>query len=301
MRLTASDFHRYYRPSKCDLRIDLTEQGIEEEPASPYEKVLLRLGMLHEQRHLGTFASCVDLRGGTEAERERRTREEINRGARVVYQGLLRATASLNGRACEIIGEPDFLIRDAIGYVVRDSKISRRITDREHPEILRQMGLCGWLYAQTFGRPPVRLEVHAGDGAIVEVPYDAGAAALAGLEVIEAIRRASVQPYCAIGWTKCGTCGFRDHCWPRAVDRRDVALVLGVDQGLALALHRDGIGTMDEVLARFDEITLAAYQRPWGTKMRCVGQDAASILRNGALPRDRPGGRAQHAERAGTL
>jgi len=279
MRLTASDFHRYYRPSKCSLRVYLREQGVTAAAPSPYEEVLMRLGTRHEQTHLGTFPSFVDLRGGTEIEREHRTRDEVSRGAPVVYQGVLRATATLNGRTCEIVGEPDFLIQQAGGYGIRDSKISRRITEREHPEILRQMGLYGWLYEQTFQRPPVRLQVHAGDGVIVDVPYDGGAAALAGLGVIEGFKQAQAEPLSAVGWTKCGGCGFHGHCWPRAIAARDVALVVGIDQGLALALHRDGIRTMDEFVARFDETSLAAYQRPWGRRLRRVGQDAASILR----------------------
>ena len=65
MRLTASDFYRYYRPSKCELRIYLREQGIAQQPPSAYEEVLLRLGPRHEERHLATFPSFVDLREGT--------------------------------------------------------------------------------------------------------------------------------------------------------------------------------------------------------------------------------------------
>ena len=33
--------------------------------------------------------------------------------------------------------------------------------------------------------------------------------------------------------SKCGSCGFADHCWPRAIEQQDVSLVMDVDQGLA--------------------------------------------------------------------
>src|SRR5262249_45940679 len=141
-----------------------------------------------------------------------------------VYQGLFIVSANLAGTVCEVVGVPDFILPDGGGaHLIRDSKISRRIPGDEHPEIMLQMGLYGWLYHQTFGRAPVRLEVHAGDGTLVEVPYDGGAAALAALDKIAALKGRTTEPYAAVGWTKCLGCGFREHCWPRAVARRDVA------------------------------------------------------------------------------
>ena len=40
LRLVASDFYGYYRPSECGLRIWLREQGVEEAPPSPYSENL---------------------------------------------------------------------------------------------------------------------------------------------------------------------------------------------------------------------------------------------------------------------
>lgn len=55
MRLIASDFYTFYRPSECDLRVYLRHKGIAEAPPSPYEEVLRRLGERHEKAHLATF------------------------------------------------------------------------------------------------------------------------------------------------------------------------------------------------------------------------------------------------------
>ena len=281
MRLTATDIHGYYRPSRCLLRVYLRHCGLAESPPSPYDELLERLGRDHEQRHLATFAAVVDLTGGALDERAKRTSEEVAKGTPVIYQGVLHARTLLDGVDCEVVGRPDFLIR--VGnkdYAVRDSKMCRRITEEDHPEILLMLDLYGWLYEKTFGRPPAKLEVHSGTGEVVDVAYHGGSAALAALEQVLASSRATNEPYSPVGWTKCNGCGYRDRCWPAAESRRDVALVQGVDQGLAVALGHEGITTYDQLLEGFDERELAALKRPHGKTMRKVGTAAGSILRN---------------------
>lgn len=281
MRLTATDIHGYYRPSFCPLRIYLRQQGVEEAPPSPYEEVLERLGQEHERRHLATFAAVVNLAGGILEDRAKRTAEEIAKGASVIYQGVLQARTTLGGVDCEIIGRPDFLIcQGNVDYTVRDSKMSRRITEKEHPEILLQLDLYGWLYEKTFARAPVKLEVHSGTGEVVEVTYQEGSAALAVLEEVLGLKRATAEPYSPVGWSKCNGCGYRDRCWSAAEGRRDVALVQGVDQGLAVALRGEDVTTYDQLLGRFSEEELAEFKRRHGKSMRKVGKAATSILRN---------------------
>ncbi len=279
MRLTASDFYSYYRPAPCELRVYLREHGEEEASASPCHEVLRRLGARHEQAHLATFPTVVDLSTEPQEERCLRTVAEVKAGTPVLYRPLLRATTMLDGVECEVIGEPDFLIRAGSRYLIRDSKLSRRINENDHPEILRQLELYGWLFEQTIGEEPEGLQVHSGPGDIVDVPCDDGANALEVLAHIVSLKRAESQPYSPVGWTKCGDCGFRNRCWPQAATRRDVALVDGVDQGLAVALREHGVDTFDQLLAEFDEERLDGFQRPWGAKTQRVGKRAASILR----------------------
>ena len=236
MILTATDFYTYLRPSKCDLRIYLKHQGEEEAPPGPYEEVLRKLGMRHEQSHLKTFPTYTDLRAGTTDQREQRTKEIVAQGAPVLYQPVLRAKAVIDSVECEIIGEPDFLISDQGKYNIRDSKISRRITEKDHPEILRQLELYGWLYEQAFGQPPFGLQVHSGTGEIVPLTYPGGSAVLESLRELLVLKLAEVEPYCPVGWTRCGDCCFRPRCWPKAEESQDIALVAWVDQGLAKAL-----------------------------------------------------------------
>jgi predicted RecB family nuclease len=277
--LTASDFYTYLRPSKCGLRVYLKHRGEEEAVPGPYEEVLQRLGMRHEKSHLNTFPAYDDLSVGTIDYRERQTKERVAQGAPVLYQPVLRAKAVLDGIECEIIGDPDFLINEECGYVIRDSKISRRITEKDHPEILRQLELYGWLYEQAFGQQPSRLQVHSGTGEIVTLPYDGSAATLEALKEILALKLAVAEPYDPVGWTKCGNCSFRSRCWSRAEESGDIALVMGVDKGLAKALWQRGIRTVDDFLAKFDEKSLAEFQRPWGERTQRVGKNALKIMR----------------------
>ena len=141
MRLTAADLTTFYRPSKCDLRVFLKNRREPEEPPSAYEEVLFRLGDRHEQQHLASLASVADLSQIPIEERLARTQQAITAGALVIYQGAMRAEANLSGTACEIIGVPDFMVLEKSGYLIRDSKIARRITEEDHPEILRQLGI----------------------------------------------------------------------------------------------------------------------------------------------------------------
>jgi len=280
MRLTPSDVYTYYRPSKCGLRITLRQKGIEETPPGPYEQVVERLGQEHEKAHLATFPSVIDLSSGTPEERLNRTKQEVQKQASVIYHGLLKANTAIAGTECEIVGEPDFMITEAEGsFIVRDSKISRKINEKDHPEIILQMGLYGWLYEETFGVPPNKLQVHCGTDDIIDVPYDNGAAALELLEEVLRCKRATSEPYSPVGWSKCNGCRFFGYCWPQAEEGRDVAIIAGVDQGLALALREQGIKKANELLASYDEKQLAEFQRPWGKKTRRVGKQAEAIIR----------------------
>jgi len=281
MRLTASDFYSYFRPAKCDLRVYLRHHGEAEAPPSPYEEVLLRLAERHEKTHLQTFPEVLDLSSFPWKERWRRTVEAVRDGVAVVYQGSLRATVNLNGVPCEVVGDPDFLIKAGDGYIIRDSKLSKRINDKDHPEIIYQVQLYGWLYEQTFRRSAKALEVHSGPGDIIPITYDGGQAALRVLAEILKLKQKQSEFYSPVGWAKCSGCGFFERCWRRAEGARDVALVSEVDQGLARTLHEMGIRTVDDLVG-LSEHELSQIERPWGWRRQKVGKRATGILRAAA-------------------
>jgi len=250
-----------------------------EAPPGPYEEVLFRLAERHEKAHLATLPGVLDMSLASRGERRRQTVEAVKSGVPVIYQGALEAKTVFDGITCEVAGDPDFLIKAGDGYIIRDSKIAKRINDNDHPEIIYQLQLYGWLYEQTFDKPPNALEVHSGPGDIVTMPYDGAREALEALGEIVRLKRAASEVYSPVGWSKCDGCGFFGYCWPRAEKQRDVALVIGVDQGLARTLRQMGVVTIGD-LRGLGEAELARITRPWGQRTQRVGKKAAEILRN---------------------
>jgi len=277
LKLTAQDFHRRYAPKKCDLRIFLRERGVEESPPSEFEQVLMRLGQRYEAKHLATFPEAIDLRSFESDKRFEQTVALAKNGRPVLYQPVLKFQTSLHGAECELVGEPDFLLREGSGYVIRDVKMARHVDNDHHPEIVFQLQFYGWLYEQVFGFSPIRLEALNGQGEIVPVPSD-HQGLLAELRALGSLKRLTRKPYEPVGWSKCVGCGFRRHCWKNAEAARDVALVYDVDQNLAAELHERGTRTISELIQHFSADTLRELKRPWGARLQKVGKKAGMIL-----------------------
>jgi predicted RecB family nuclease len=149
MRLTASDIISLYRPTPCDLRIYLREHRIPEGEPSAFEQLLQTLGQRHEEEHLDTLGAYEDPSLFRPEERVQRTTEAIRNRVPVIYQGELAKDTALNGISVTLIGRPDFLIWDADGYLIRDSKLSRHVDEDHHIEIALQVQLYGWPFEQT--------------------------------------------------------------------------------------------------------------------------------------------------------
>ena len=177
-----------------------------------------------------------------------------------------------------VTGIPDFLIKDGNSYKIRDCKLARHADQERHEEIPLQLQLYGWLFEMTFRRPPALLEAYLGDGSIVPISYNGGAAALKVLKDISELARHSVEPFSPVGWSKCGACGFQPRCWKLAEESNDVALVFGVDQATAIALKEKGIRSIEELIGRFDENTLSDLKKARGSQMVRVGKAATRIL-----------------------
>jgi predicted RecB family nuclease len=277
MRLIASDLITRFRPSPCDLRVWLHHRGEPGREPSEYELVLRRLGDRHEREHLVTLGDCLNLSEIAEDERIRRTSQGIADRIPVIYQPAFRVAHRFGDIDAEIVGYPDFLIRDGDGYIVRDAKMARRIDEENHPEILLQVQLYGWLFERSVGVVPKTLQVYSGLNEVVPVPHD-GASALLALERILAIKRSQEEAYEPVGWSKCGTCGYSDRCWNRAEANSDVALIPDVDQGIARKLGEIGVRSCKELLTKFDVASLGEFKRPFGNREQRVGKRAERIL-----------------------
>jgi predicted RecB family nuclease len=278
MRLAASDLVTMYRPSFCQTRILHRERHDPEVPPSAFEEVLSRLGLRHEQKHLASLGKHYDLSSLAFPDRVQRTMQAITERVFVIYQPAFEVNTTIDGIQVEVVGMPDFLIRDGEGYIVRDSKLPRHIDGENHIEIRLLMQLYGWLFERTIGHLPKALQVHSGTGDIVDVPYDGGFAALAALSFVLEAKQQAVTPYEPVGWSKCSGCGFKPRCWAESDASADVAVVPEIDQSLARALHNSGTSSRKELLAKFDVKTLSEFKRPVGGRDTRVGKKAVSIL-----------------------
>src|SRR5208283_5077213 len=130
-----------------------------------------------EKDHLAIIGEFTDMSAPSLREQVERTAVAVAKKVPILYQPAFLANAVLGGTDVEIVGIPDFLIFDGDGYIIRDSKMSRRIDEENHPEILLQVQLYGWLFQKTCGVAPRGLQVHCGTGEIVTIPYDGGVSA----------------------------------------------------------------------------------------------------------------------------
>lgn len=278
-RLTPTDFYTYYQPSLCGLRVYLRARGEEEAEPGALAGILRRLGERHEARYLEAFSGVLNLAAVPLTRRIEATCRAVADRAPMIYHPRFCCSREIAGQVWELCGEPDLLVKHGDSYLIRDVKLSRRIGEKEHPEIVRQLQLYGWLYQQTFGVPPAGLEVFSGAAILEQIPFEDGRAALELLREIADIQNAAEAPYSPVGWTKCKGCGFFPRCWPRAEAGRDVALLPGVDQGLAKQLHALGFPTCQALLYGLNEKTLAALQRPnKDGRLKQVGKQARDIL-----------------------
>ncbi len=255
--------------------MDCRRLGLAEAEPGAFDQVLKALGNRHEAAYLATLTDVTDLSRVPFQERSEATRDAVRSSTPVLYQPLLTANAPFSPDVT-IVGVPDFLVRYGDGYRVRDCKVARRVS--EHEEILEQLDLYGWLYESTFGHPPAGIEVVAGTGDIVPLPYDQGRQALATLERMQAVLDNGLSDYIPVGWSKCGGCAYWDHCWLKAVASEDPAVLPDVDQGTASAFREMGIGSYRDLPSRFTKDALSELKRPVGTRMQRVGSKATSIL-----------------------
>jgi predicted RecB family nuclease len=278
MNLTAQNIYDLYYPSLCERRLFYRFNGEKEAPPGPFEEVLFMLGKRHEKNHVDSLGEVFDISELPLDKQAKETQELIKRNTPIIYQGVFISEEVINGYEVHILGIPDIMIFEDLSYVIRDCKLARHADDKRHPEILTQLQLFGYLYKNSTGKKPFRLEVLLGDSSIVEIPYDDGISARNIIKVLSDIVSLKDAPYSPVGWSKCQNCGFGRICWDESVKNKDVALVYGVDQNLARVFRDQKILTIEHLLDKYNETSLSELKRPWGKTLRKVGKDAKGIL-----------------------
>lgn len=279
-RLRATDALVHMGISRCDRRVWVKADGtIEAKEPSELKIALGKLGLEHEAKRAAEFPDLVDLGDVKPLEEQvRRTAEEVEKGEMVTYQGALVAHHDFGDGEVEIVGLPDFIIPVDGGHVIQDAKLARSIDDK--PGIELQLQIYGWLFEQVVGEPLVGLEVFSGQGEVIPLSLDNGAA-LAELAELYRLSNLGSEPFEVVGWSKCQTCDYTDHCWKPAFKARQPGVLPDVDVGMGKAFAAEGLTTFDEIPRVFDVESLAEFPRPWGRKTQRVGETkAVRIMRS---------------------
>jgi uncharacterized protein len=209
---------------------------------------LAELGLAHEQRYLRSLARdrrVVEIArpGRSRAEfaaAHERTLAALSGDADVVYQGFF-----FDGH---FQGYADFLVREADGWVVADTKLARTASV---PALLQIGAYAAMLRDAGVPLAPVARLV-LGDGATREF-------ALADVLPVHRARRARLDRIVAehvgaegpVAWgdERYLACGHCPECSAELEAARDVALVAGVHRTQRGALQAAGIATIDELAA----------------------------------------------------
>ena len=290
-RLRATDPLYHLGGKKCDKRVWLRDQGeVEPKPASDFKQALAKLGEEHEQRHAATLPDPLDLGDIRDIRLHAdRTKLELEKHQRVIWQGAFRIEHEIAGVTAEVVGLPDFMLPDGDSHIIRDAKLARTIEKGKKPGIFLQLQLYGWLYEQTMGNPPARLEVLNGRNELVEIERD-DEAVMAELGEILCLRSLEQEPFEVVGWSKCQDCDFTRYCWPRAEKQRAPGVIPGVDVGMGRRFAELGVDRFDQIPERFDLAGLAEMPRPWGSGETPVGTTLAEQVMTHVRARieDRP-------------
>ena len=170
VKFSSSDFHQIYKPSYCELRYWLLNvEKAEKKKVCAFDQLIMKLGVRHEKTQLDLIDHYVDLSNGTMAERSRITNEQLKLSNVILYQPVLNANIEIGGEDCNLVGIPDFIIIENNKTIIRDVKLAKRITEKDHPEILFQLQLYGLIFSLITSKPINGLQVLAGNNKIFEV------------------------------------------------------------------------------------------------------------------------------------
>jgi predicted RecB family nuclease len=217
-RINATDFSTLYLPSKCERRVYLRSKGESESKPSEFAKFIKALGEQHELEHLLQFEKYTDLSKWNLRDRVRKTIRSVIEGLPVIYQGAF--IVKLPSKNVEVVGTPDFLIKDDDSYKIRICSLPTKVDESHNQEILLQLELYGWLFENTFKKRPTKLEIYSGDKIIKEFEYTGGESALKELDEIISIYAMEEEPQTLVEWSKCFGCVFMERCWKKKESKK---------------------------------------------------------------------------------
>lgn len=278
MRISVQIIYNLFAPSYCERRLFFAYNNIKPLEPGPFEQLIYKLGLRHEENYLRSIGKYADASRGRLKERIAITKKYIAEKVPIIYQGVICEELIINNKLVTVIGIPDFLIYEEEGYRIRDCKLARHIDDKRHQEVIAQIKIYGLLLEKLTGQKVKKMDVVLGDNSLLDITKSEVINPEEILSRVINIAEKEKPPYSPVGWSKCMGCGYRHICWEIAVKNKDVALVYGVDQGLARFFWEKGITKIGQLLDNYDETSLAEVNRPWGEKIQKVGKKANKIL-----------------------
>ena len=195
----------------------------------------MRLGGEHERRHLERFPDHIDLGELPWAEQPEATRGGRRRRARHLPGRPPRrdrrspASGSRSSASPTSCSRPAAATRSA-------TRSSPAAIGTDSTEIGLQLETYGWLYEQTFGEPPVALQVHTGIGEIHAPPLRGRRRALEAFERDpDRLRPAEQEPENTSACRSARAAASSSAAGRRRSERR-VGLLPWVDRGLIAEL-----------------------------------------------------------------
>lgn len=289
--VSASDIYKIAGRPHCSRRLYLETHGFAGAGPTPLEEYLREQGQTVEQEHTRHLAGLVDLSAGSLQERFARTMTELNTPGQNLYQGVLLWHMPLphTRQPVSLVGIPDFLLTTTRGALIRDTKIATSISDRK--DIAAQLGFYGWLLQHVTRRPPLGLEVVAGDGQVHAIPPADHSRIIDWVDQVVRAKTATVEPACYPKWSDRTACPFFERCWSDAMSRSDPVTLPGVSRAIAASLREAGVSTIGDV-TELDAGTLSGLTYQRAGRAVSVGKARAQTILRHARARSR--GRVIH-------
>lgn len=277
MRLSAADLYTYFKPSRCQRRVNLIHHPPAEQAqaASAFYSHAQEADYHVERYYYKRLESPLDLSQLPPKERKKATLEAILNQVPVIYKPLLESPWQRKGKRVTLEATPDFLILGADGYVIRHCRMAKKINRENHPDIFWIAQLHAWVYSRIFGQPPAGIEVGNSTGQLIQIPFPEKKPLTDMLGHLLELRQAQELPYHPVSWTKCQSCDFRDFCWEVAREAQDIALIPTLESALILALRHSGIITVPQLLAEHSPESLAGFMWKEGNQPRPIGAEKA--------------------------
>ena len=225
----------------CKRRVWLDNRGdLDTQPSDdPFEKLIIDLGVAHEQAVLEELASKKDVHTATSPEH---TSELMANQVPVIYQGQLFSEPE------GIIGLPDFLILHENGeYQAADAKLALSVDKKE---IQVQLGIYRKLLGSNL--PAI---VFLGNGEKDLIGEESASVATKFASEMRELLSLEEEPAVRYSHSKCTKCPYYAHCEPPFDAREELSLLYGIQGRSAEGLEHAGVSSISE-LANCDPTTL---------------------------------------------